>query len=71
MKTKTYVVEPSNNYQRRARVELERMIKDNDFSKLGRIAFGLNKIILWQKIKNNYVLNEKEVAERLLKDLTA
>ena len=67
MKTKTYVVEPSSNYQRRARVELERMIKDNDFEGLGNIAFGLNRIALWHNMSNS----EKEVAERLLKDLTA
>ena len=58
-------VTTSSKYQKRAKVQLKKMIKNNNFEGLGNIAFGLNKIALWHDI----TFSEKEVAERLLKEL--
>jgi len=58
-------VTASNRYQRRAKQDLKKMIKNNDFEKLGNVAYVLNKIELWHDI----TFSEKEVAEQLLKDL--
>ena len=51
-------VTTSSKYQKRAKAQLKKMIKNNDFKELGKIA-------LW----NDATFSEKEVAEILLKDL--
>ena len=58
-------VTTSSKYQKRAKAQLKKMIKNNNFEGLYIIAFEFNKIDLW----DDATFTLKEVAEMLLKEL--